>query len=75
MKEGILKIIRQLQYEIDILDVHNKRLTGVNMRMQELRNLVNTVVVKSEGELLPCNHFNTEKWGNGIKCIDCGKSF
>ena len=22
-----------------------------------------------------CSHVNTEKWGNGIKCIDCGKSF
>ena len=31
--------------------------------------------VVGQSEQLPCKHLNTERWGNGIKCINCGKSF
>ena len=44
-KEEILKVIGQLQYEISILDINEERLTGVDIRTEELKNLVNNVVL------------------------------
>lgn len=40
-----------------------------------LRQQLTIPAVVGRSEQLPCKHINTEKWGNGIKCTDCGKSF
>ena len=33
------------------------------------------IINESSKQNKQCIHSNTEIWGNGIKCIDCGKSF
>lgn len=40
MKAEILKVIGQLQYEISILDIDGERLTGVDIRTEELKESV-----------------------------------
>jgi|TARA_B110000483_G_scaffold223648_1_gene281688 hypothetical protein len=72
-KEEILKVIGQLQYEISILDIDEERLTGVDIRTEELKNLVNNVVldavIKCEkcGSIEMYQHTKTKD-----KCEDCG---
>ena len=72
-KEEILKVIGQLQYEISILDMDEERLTGVDIRTEELKNLVNNVVldavIKCEkcGSIEMYQHTKTKD-----KCEDCG---
>ena len=45
MKEEILKVIGQLQYEISILDIDEERLTGVDIRTEELKELVRKLTI------------------------------
>tara|TARA_R110000772_G_scaffold229472_1_gene340332 strand:+ start:372 stop:509 length:138 start_codon:yes stop_codon:yes gene_type:complete len=45
MKEEILKVIGQLQYEISILDIDEERLTGVDIRTEELKELVKKLTI------------------------------
>ena len=40
MKEQILKVIGQLQYEISLLEQSEEDLTGVTKRTEELKELV-----------------------------------
>ena len=40
MKEQILKIIGQLQFEISLLELSEEDLTGVTIRTEELKELV-----------------------------------
>lgn len=43
--------------------------------LKENPQALDLFAVVGRSEQLPCKHLNTEKWGNGIKCTDCGKSF
>ena len=45
MKEQILKIIGQLQYEINLLEQSEEDLTGVNIRTEELKELVKKLTI------------------------------
>jgi len=40
MKEEMLKLIEKLQYEINLLEQKEEYLTGVTIRMEELKELV-----------------------------------
>jgi hypothetical protein len=45
MKEQILKIIGQLQYEISLLEHSKKELTGVTIKTEELKDLVKKLTI------------------------------
>ena len=45
MKEQILKIIGQLQYEISLLEQSEEYLTGVTIRTEELKDLVKKLTI------------------------------
>ena len=47
-KEKMLKTIGQLQYEISILDIDEERLTGVDIRTEELKDLTNALESEEE---------------------------
>ena len=64
-KEEILKVIGQLQYEISILDIDEERLTGVDIRTEELKNLVNNVVLDDVNEPFYCDIIEGEE---GYRC-------
>ena len=67
-KEEILKVIGQLQYEISILDIDEERLTGVDIRTEELKNLVNNVVLDA---VIKCDHRFYRIDAKRIQCIKC----
>jgi hypothetical protein len=45
MKEEILKVIGQLQYEISLLEQDEEDLTGVTIRTEELKDLVKKLTI------------------------------
>ena len=45
MKEDILKVIGQLQYEISLLEQDEEDLTGVTIRTEELKDLVKKLTI------------------------------
>ena len=45
MKEQVLKIIEQLQYEISLLEQSEEDLTGVTIRTEELKELVKNLTI------------------------------
>ena len=65
MKAEILKVIGQLQYEISILEIDEERLTGVDIRTEELKGLVEKltipVVVGRSEQLLAFKKWEAEK--------------
>tara|TARA_R110000851_G_C12644427_1_gene519420 strand:+ start:52 stop:288 length:237 start_codon:yes stop_codon:yes gene_type:complete len=77
MKAEILKVIGQLQYEISILDIDEERLTGVDIRTEELKELVKKLTIPVVSNSVVCSHESyAYTLNNDAKiCDDCDAIF
>jgi len=72
MKAEILKVIGQLQYEISILDIDEEKLTGVDIRTEELKDLVKKLNIDDVSNCLHENQVMRQGDGDVYhQCLDC----